>query len=490
MAEAFDSGKFTGNLIEAFAGTFLSPLYDNAKPTPEFHRRGWEMYASDSEQCAIAAPRGHAKSTAFTHDYVLAEVLFRRSEYVVIVSSNEEMAIEHLGDISRELSENESLIKAFSIDKLLVEAKTDIIVRCKDGHQFRIIARGSGQKMRGRKWNGKRPGLIVADDLEDDEQVENKDRRDKFRHWFQRALQPCLRNGGRLRIHGTILHEDSLLARIMKDKTWETQFHRAHASFDDFSDILWPEMFTETKLRSIRQRLVSQFDGAGYSQEYLNDPFDNSEAYLKRGDFLPMDADDLEKEKRICIGVDFAISKKDKANRTSFTVGGQCQDNILHFIGQYVDRWDSLEIIDMMFNVQQRHAPEVFFVEEGVIWKSIEPMLRQQMIVRGSFLNCIPIVSSKDKATRGRSWQRRMRAGACRFDKESDWYPTYEAECLRFTGVSDAVLDDQFDSSSILSIGIDSLSLVEAEDFMDEEEQYQANTGPREGAGRSTTTGY
>ena len=30
--------KLTAELIEAFAGTFLSPLYDNPQPTPDLHR--------------------------------------------------------------------------------------------------------------------------------------------------------------------------------------------------------------------------------------------------------------------------------------------------------------------------------------------------------------------------------------------------------------------------------------------------------------------
>ena len=60
--------KLTADLIEAFSGTFLSPMYDNASPTPNFHRQGWDLYCSEYKMCGIAAPREHAKSTAFTHD--------------------------------------------------------------------------------------------------------------------------------------------------------------------------------------------------------------------------------------------------------------------------------------------------------------------------------------------------------------------------------------------------------------------------------------
>lgn len=482
----------TPDLIEAFAASYLSAGYDDAKPTPQFHRDGWALYCSPALQAGIAAPRGHAKSTSFTHDYTLASVLFRAEDYVIIISTNEELAIEHLGDITRELIENEDLITDFQVKQFITNSKTEIIVELADGHQFRILARGSGQKMRGRKWRGKRPGLIVCDDLEDDEQVENKERRDKFRRWFFRAVKPALRKGGKLRIHGTILHEDSLLARLIKDPEWQTLFYKAHKSFDDFSEILWPEQFAESDLRSIRQGYIEQFDSSGYSQEYLNDPFDNTEAYLRKADFIPMEEEDFARPMRIGVGVDFAISKKDKANRTSMTVGGQTAENILQFIDQHVGRWDTPEIIERMFLIQELHDPHCFFVEDGVIWKAVEPILNRDMAQRGVFLNCIPLSPMRDKATKGRSWQKRMKAGACKFDAKADWYPEFEHECLRFTGYSEAVLDDQFDSAALVSRGFDSMPLQEEADFLDEDELYSRGYGPDQGSGdgRSTVTGY
>lgn len=482
--------ELTAELLEGFAVAYLARGFDDAKPIPELHRECWRLYVSPVEQAGAAAPRGHAKSTALTHVYVLGSVLFKTDDYVIIISNTEELAIEHLGDIARELTENEELIKDFAIKGFVTNSKTEIVVEMVDGHQFRILARGSGQKMRGRKWRGKRPSLIVCDDLEDDEQTENKERRDKFRRWFFRAVKPALRRGGKLRIHGTILHEDSLLARLMKDPEWHTKFYRAHTAFDDFTDILWPEQFSEETLRAIRQGFIEQFDSPGYSQEYLNDPFDNTEAYLRKDQFLPMSEADFARDKRYCVGVDFAISKADKANRTSMTVAGQDAENILHFVDQHVGRWDTPEIMEAFFTIQALHSPEMFFVEDGVIWKAVKPMLDLEMRMRGIFINITPVSPAKDKATKGRSWQRRMKAGACRFNQRAQWYAGYEAECLRFTGYSDAVLDDQFDSSAIVSRGFDLMPLLDAEDFMTEEEAYEAGYGPAGVQGRNEITGY
>jgi phage terminase large subunit-like protein len=396
----------------------------------------------------------------------------------------------HLSDIARELRENDDLIAQFQISGFAVDIKTDIVVNFKDGHQCRIIAKGSGQKMRGLKWNGKRPGLIVCDDLEDDAQIENKDSRDKFQRWFLRAVLPCRRRGGVVRVHGTILHEDSLLAKLMKAKTWTTKLYKAHNGFDDFTDILWPESFPVERLMAIRQDYIEQGDAAGYSQEYLNDPLDNEDAYLRKEDFIDMSDEDQDKEKIYAVGCDFAVSKKDKANRTSFTIGGKCNENYIHIVDERVGRWDTLEWINIMFQIQSRWSPAVFFVEDGVIWKSIAPTLYKEMQIRDRWINCQPILPTKDKATRGRPLQKHHRAGGMRFDMSASWYGGYEAEMLRFTGVSDAAQDDQFDSTAILVKGFETMAEFEDEDFLDEEQEWLQNHDPRNTMGRSSVTGY
>jgi hypothetical protein len=482
--------ELTPLLIENFAGAYLSPMYDSPVATPDLHRKCWALYCESIIYAAVAAPRGHAKSTALTHDFGLATALFRVEDYIVIVSATEDLAIQHLGDIAKELRENEDIIRDFQIDKLTTDAKTDIIVRFKDGHECRFIAKGSGQKMRGIKWNGKRPGLILCDDLEEDEQVENKDRRKKFSRWFYRALLPCLRRGGKIRMHGTILNEDALLARIMKGKTWKTLLFRAHRAFDDFTDILWPEQFSEERLRAIRDGFVEDGDAAGYSQEYLNDPRDNAEAYLRKDDFLPMRDEDHEAPKQFSVGCDFAVSKADSANRTSFTIGGRTSMNRTCIVDQRVGRWDTTEWMDEMFLIQQRWDPDFFYVEDGVIWKAVAPTLYREMRLRNKWLNCVPIMPVKDKATRGRPLQKRMRAGSMAFDKDADWYPGYEAEVLSFTGLSDAKLDDQFDSTATLVLGLDQAPDLDDDDFEEEEEREMRRTDPRVTGGRSTVTGY
>ncbi len=499
--------QLTAELIEAFAGTFLSPRYDGLASTPQFHRETWKAYCADDPLVDLAAPREHAKTTACAFVFILAEVLFRKSDYVILVGSTEENAAEILSNIIEEARENDDLREEFGIKELERDSQTDIVCRMDDGHRWRILARGAEQKIRGKMWNGRRPNLLVCDDMEDDEQVENKERRAKFRRWFFRAARQAVSRRGRIRVHGTILHEDSLLARLQKNKAWKSLFYKAHQSFDDFSNRLWPSAWSEERLRARREEFIQDGDSGGYSQEFLNDPQDNADAYLRKGDFIPMSPEDHARPKILYAAADFAVSKDDLANRTSFTVGGKCLNNLIHVVDERVDRWVSLEYVNgekrgwimEMIAIQRAWNPDFFFVEDGAIWKALQAIIYNQLREEDCPINLVAIPSIKDKATRGRTFQKRHRSGMMRFDKDSEWYVSYEQELLRFTGASQATLDDQFDSTSLLCIGIENYKPeAEQEDFMEEEElmlrelaiRRRGQPATHDWRGRSTVTGY
>lgn len=498
--------RLSAALIESFAGVFLSPRYDDAKPTPPFHRAAWNLYASPYPACGVVAPRDHAKSTGLTFDYILAEVLFRTSDYVILISSTEDKASEQLSNISEELHDNEDLRREFQIKGFETDGKQDIVCVMQDGHRFRILARGAEQKIRGAMWKGKRPNLIVCDDMEDDEQVENKERRAKFRRWFFRAAKQAMSKSGKIRVHGTILHEDSLLARLRKNKQWRFQFYKAHNSFDDFSNRLWPERWTEQQLRDRQSEFIEDGDAAGYAQEFLNDPQDSMAAFLRRDDFLPMRfPDDFNSPKKMCAGWDFAVSKADLANRTSCTVGGKDVNNVLHHLDFHVGRWNPSVSpserergdkgwIDLMFEVDKRWNLDTHFVEGGVIWNAVKNIVFQEMQTRDRYLNIVVLNPVKDKATRGVSLKKRHRAGATRWNFQAEGFEGAKEELLRFTGSSAARLDDQFDSCATLHIGLDAEALVEEEDFFDDEqvemERGYRQRGTTQDLGRSQVTGY
>ena len=207
--------RLSAEVLEGFVNSVLRKNFDDPADNAEFHREIWQLVCSDNTKVAIAAPRNHAKSTVVTHAYVLASVLFREQSYVIIASDTVGQSVQFLGDIKKELMENDDLRNLFGVKEFIKDTEDDLICNMDDGHLFRIQAKGSEQKLRGLKWKSRRPGLIVGDDMENDEIVMNRDRRLKFKRWFYGALLPALSDKGKIRLVGTILHLDSLLENLM-----------------------------------------------------------------------------------------------------------------------------------------------------------------------------------------------------------------------------------------------------------------------------------
>lgn len=464
------------------------------------------MCCSKHPKVAIAAPRRHAKSTAITLAYVLACVVFRQRGYVLIVSDTITQATQFLAEVKKELIDNDKLRELFGIKAFIKDTEDDVIVSCTDGYQFRLSAKGSEQKLRGLKWNNKRPDLIVGDDLENDEIVLNKERRDKFKRWFYGALVPSLSVNGVIRIVGTILHEDSLLNNFMPSEwdkftvteplkiwsrkpkqTWLAVKYKAHT--DNFQGILWPQRYTKEFFLAERQDYMDRGILDVYSQEWLNEPIDESIAYFKKSDFVAMTQEDKKKPMSIYVTADLAISKTETADYSVFIIFGVDENRMIYIKEVFRERLDGREIVDLMISINKTYKPELFGVEEMQVSKAIGPFLREEMYREDSFINLAPLKhGGKDKISRARSMQGRVRAHAVKFDKSADWYPTFEDELTKFPR---AIKDDQADAFAYIGLMLDNLVEAPTQEEIEEEEYYYdlAASGLSD-SGRSQITGY
>lgn len=483
--------QLTAQLVHGFTSSLLFSKFDNPVATPDFHHELWELVCSNHPQVAIAAPRRHAKSTAVTHCFTLAAVLFRCKQYVFIVSDTHSQAIEFLDAIKKEFIENDALVTLFGVKRLIKDTEDDIIVELNDGHQFRIKAYGAEQKVRGRKWRSKRPDLVICDDLENDEIVLNEERRHKFRSWFLNALMEVGSKDCHFRIVGTILHQDALLARFMPKRGsltavddglrlideafslksgWKSVLYRAHN--EDFSQILWPENYSQEYFVKKRDGFIAQGHPEGYSQEYLNQPIDESLAYFRKEDLRKIDN---EKEfMEYYVGADLAISEKDQRAYTAIVVAGLTADNRLKVVDVRRFRGDSLDICNEIFAVQERYSPVLFAIESENIAKSIGPFLFEQMGKGGKpYINLREMkIGGQDKIRRARSVQARTRAGKVEFDHDASWWPAFQEELLYFPRGS---YSDQVDAFAwvglLLDRMVDTRGPGEFEEVSEEDEE-------------------
>jgi predicted phage terminase large subunit-like protein len=234
--------------------------------------------------------------------------------------------------------------------------------------------------------------------------------------------------------------------------------------------MLWPEKFSRKRLESTRLDYVQQGFPEGYSQEYLNYPIDEENAFFQGDDFLPLS--DTDENLEYYVGCDFAISEKDRAAFTVMVVAGINSTGKLKIVDVRRFRGDSLEIVDELFILQQRYEPELFIIEKENIARSIGPFLNQEMHKRGIYLTIDDPVPSQDKIKRAQSIRARMRAGQVEFNHDAHWYHTLYTEMTQFPR---SQYKDQVDAIANIGLALDKMVVApthqELEDEYWEEEE-------------------
>jgi len=307
--------------LQAFLYRYLGSAFTHAPG--EFHRgiyadlegmvRRELTYEADGEEvpydaAAYAYPRGHGKTTTVTFGFVLWVAYnwrtlphFTEPPFIVIVSDTVTQARDRALDVRDEIEGNLKLladhgnrVPSLSEQKGRGKRKkkwTETDFTLSDG--TRIVAVGSRSKVRGLLRSGRRPTLIICDDLENDEAVRTVERRDALHRWVQKALIPTGVEGKVITIVvGTILHADSFLSRMLTpdgeaDPEWGVSGwlkRRFAALYNDEGDPsiegthpLWPEFWTLAKLAA-RLRKVGSI---AFTQEYLNRAVDDLSALFK-----------------------------------------------------------------------------------------------------------------------------------------------------------------------------------------------------------------
>ncbi|PHM18055.1 MAG: hypothetical protein CJD30_03585 [Sulfuricurvum sp. PD_MW2] len=198
----------------------------------------------------LEAYRGAAKTTVTTRLMTLWVMVTLRKRYGIIISSTNDVVVETMETFKAELEDNARLIADFDIRIGTPWTDHEIVFYIGD-EAVKIRAYGAGKKIRGSNFLGRRPDWIAIDDIENDENVESKNQRDKLYRWFVKAILKLPSRKSKTHtflIVGTRLHHDSLLARISK---------RADCFHRNFPLVIqWPSRLDELTKENISLDIV------------------------------------------------------------------------------------------------------------------------------------------------------------------------------------------------------------------------------------------
>lgn len=327
------------------------------KSFADFHKQTFKEFNNDRDS-VVAAPRGHGKSTLIGLGYVLWQVLYKKEKYLVYTSQNHEKSVQFLEPIKFELMNNKLLKFVYGDFKIKSVKDEEDFSRnredCFDYHNMRIQALSFEKNIRGLKYGVTRPTLIILDDIDDDQRVLNPDLRKKDSDKLTKQIIPALDpEKGRVKMIGTILHHDSLLAKRLRVE--DGTIYRA---IDDNGKILFPGLYTYDKLMEIKRKIGS----TSFQSEYLNNPVDDSAAIIKREwvrecfiESLSFDDDYDWSEKYL--GVDFAFSDRVTADKSAFVEIAK-QDGLFYMTKCITKK--GMSVIEQFEYIQRMHEREKY----------------------------------------------------------------------------------------------------------------------------------
>lgn len=363
-----------------------------------------------SEKFAIAAPRGHGKSTDVSVVFVIWCIVNDLKHFITLFSDAIELTETLIEGIKAELSENDNLKADFP-------HATGIGKRWKIGdivtkNGIRVKGFGSSKRVRGIKNGVYRVDLALLDDLENDENVRSRDQRDKLEAWLDEAVANlgAVDDSMDIIYIGTILHKDSVLARKLKLAFWNPRIHRAIISFPDRMDlwerfttlymhqgldaahafylshkgdmdkgarVLWGEaMSLETLMRKRAEAPRS------FNKEYQNTPTSGFEKFAREKMHFYRSVPDL-RALQIFGWCDPAGNKK-KSDFTNFTILGIDEKALKGYTLESINEViGSKEICRRMVDLQEKYRCKVFGYEDNGGQFHLKPFILEEAFNRG-----------------------------------------------------------------------------------------------------------
>ena len=366
--------------------------------SPKFHQEVIGL-TKDHRFLGIAAPRGHAKSTLISFFYILWSAVYEKKKNIIIVSETEGAAISFLRRIKDEFETNQYLMWLFGDLKSAKWSETE--ARLTNGVVFH--AKGRGAQLRGLIDGNRRPDLIVLDDIEDDELVRSQTRRLDVETWLNGTVLPTMEPQiGQLIFIGTILHEDSLLNRVLNKELYPDFTTRRYQAIDQKTgEVLWPERFSEKYLLDIKKNYMARGLLAKFYMEYLNDPIPTEDATFKREYFqffdeipktMPAGVGGTEQptDPRCVVYVDLGGgSVKASADPTAMVAVAITRDNNI-YVNDYInDRMgvDTDKIIQSLFDICARNNTRKVVIEKTMATNMLMPAIEARMKKDNVFLN-------------------------------------------------------------------------------------------------------
>lgn len=324
--------------------------------------------------------------------------------------------------------------------------------------------------------------LIIDDPLKNMEEADSIDRRDLLDEWYQSTAYTRLAPGGGVLYIETFWNDDDLAGRLQQ------RMAKANGA-DQFDIVKYPalsehweyrneetriitrsptelpsEVVSEGGLKLLRpidtclhesryptdalKRIRSNMDSPRiWSALYQQNPVPDEGMYFRKEFFRYQRTMPAATGHQLVTAWDFAIGEKQQNDWTVGVTLLQDSNDTLYVMDVVRFKGDAMQIVENILDTAKKWGSGMagdyrLGVEDGQIWRAIEPLLKKRMSERKEFWSYEPLKPLTDKLSRARPLQGRMQQGRVVFPDEASWLKDTQTEMLRFpAGAHDDVVD-------------------------------------------------
>ena len=435
-------------LVE-FRKIFLAIGEGECLPAP-FHYDWSDILLNGKGNDAIEGFRESAKTQYVLRAFMLYAFVFpdTKRDYIVLIKKNTRLAQAKLKEIIQEYKSN-PLLK-HNLVKVREESGDVFSVDVKDEkgevRNIRIESYGKGSAIRGLANVDRRPKIVVIDDPQDLEDASSDTVCEIDWDWFLGDVK-FLGQTCRIFIIGNNLGERCILERIDKNKdNLNFSFHRIPIHKDG-----GPTWSAKYDMAAI-EREKADFERVGKIDIWLRERMCVAVGEENRtfdpNDFRYFNPGLCQRKASECnrfITLDPAANKSDTSCYRAMCVNAVDEDDNWFIVDFPYGRWDTVGLIDMIFEKVVQWDIKEFGIEKGQMKDVLEPILYREMPRRNVYFNLIPIEHQKvgSKLERIKSLQPKFKTHTIWFPDTAEWLPELKTELAGVTreGIKSLYID-------------------------------------------------
>lgn len=207
----------TANQMIAFAKATEPAIFEHKSPV--IHKHILEFINGPQKRKVVEMFRDGAKSTLLNNVFIITRLFFKEEPYIWIISDSGRKARSFLRKIKRIALKMQGGGWDITKGDIWNENESEFVV---NGKVCGIACFGAGEDPRGytSSEGGKRPTLIIGDDILSREKAKSKEQREKLKDWFYSDVEPALHVDGEILMIGTPLHNEDLLNECITSGEW------------------------------------------------------------------------------------------------------------------------------------------------------------------------------------------------------------------------------------------------------------------------------